>query len=162
MMNEDQMTTVVVLRLAEGKDLPAVQTLMHPFVLDGTLRPRDLRVGEVIVAEVGGQLLGCVALSSWTSDTWELGSLVSTQRGLGGALVQSALAHAHAQGIRRVVCITGVERFFARQGFSLVGTGVPPHRQPDTGCAAIRWKAARCRLCPDAQNCNQSLMEYTA
>ena len=126
---------------------------MSPHLATGVLRPRPLLPEDFLVSQ-----RGCVALSWWAGGAMELGSLVSCQPGHGRALVQAALGRARALGAQRVLCLTGAPGFFSRMGFQAVGDGAPPHQQPRP-CAAVAWKAARCRLCPDAAACTQVLME---
>lgn len=140
-------------RPAAELDLPRIAAWMAPHLATGVLRPRALRAEDFLVSQ-----RGCVALSAWSATDLELGSLVSAQPGHGRALVEAALAKAWEMGAERVLCLTGAPGFFERLGFVRVGSGQPPHRQPNP-CGGVAWKAARCALCPDAGHCTQVLME---
>lgn len=142
-----------MVRPANPADLPSISAWMAPHLASGVLRARPVVTDDFLVSQSG-----CVALSWWAGGAIELGSLVSSQAGHGRALVQAALQRARALGAERVVCLTGTPGFFSRLGFEAVGDGAPPHRQARP-CAALAWKAARCRLCPDASACTQVLME---
>jgi N-acetylglutamate synthase-like GNAT family acetyltransferase len=136
-----------VVRPAQRVDLVRIRSWMAPHLRSGVLRARPLRPGDFLVSQHG-----CVALSEWAAGGMELGSLVSAQPGHGRALVAAALERARAQGAERVLCLTGAPGFFERMGFVRVADGRPPHQQAKP-CAAVAWKAERCRLCPDAAAC---------
>lgn len=142
-----------VVRPAAVADLPCIQAWMTPHLATGVLRARPLVPADFLVSQSG-----CVALSWWAGCAMELGSLVSAQPGHGRALVAAALDRARALGAQRVLCLTGTPGFFERLGFLEVGDGRPPHQQAKS-CAAVAWKASRCRRCPDAAACTQVLME---
>ena len=142
-----------LVRSAHPQDLERISAWMSPHLATGVLRARPLVHQDFLVSQ-----RGCVALSWWADQAMELGSLVSCEPGHGRALVQAALVRARALGAQRVLCLTGAPAFFTRMGFVAVGDGSPPHRQTRP-CAAVAWKASRCRLCPDAMSCTQVLME---
>jgi N-acetylglutamate synthase-like GNAT family acetyltransferase len=81
-----------------------------------------------VVAEAGGEVVGCAQLRPAGPGAVELGSLVVRadlrRAGLGGWLVEAALARA---GGRRVfaVAVAAQAGWFARRGFGPAGAAVP-------------------------------------
>jgi amino-acid N-acetyltransferase len=108
-------------------DVPAIETLIAPFVATGDLLPRsryDLcrHIKEYFVAiDEDGRLAGCVALKVYSLELGELGALaVRAERhgtGVGRALCEAVLADARAQGLAEVFALTRQPLFFTRLGF---------------------------------------------
>jgi len=146
-------------RPAREADRAAIARLMAPHIASGVLLPREAEPADFLVAEVQGELLGCVALSAWTADVVELGSLVSNQRGLGRLLVEAAVYAASAAGFRSVVALSSTLGFFRACGFQQ--DAVAPWAQARglaQGGADVRAKAERCALCPRLGGCSQALL----
>ena len=132
-------------RLATSADLPALVELLGvlfaqeaEFAPDRAAQARGLAaildapgVGAILVAEDDGAVLGMVSLL-WTVST-ALGARVglledmvvtpgARGRGVGGQLLEAAIAHARAAGCRRLTLLTdadnaGAQRFYRRRGF---------------------------------------------
>jgi len=153
-------------RPAREADVGALAELVAPHVASGTLLPRALDPEAFLVVEQEGALVGCVALSPWTSEVVELGTLVSNRPGLGRLLVEAACAAAQAGGFRTIVALTGVEDFFSRCGFAAEGD-VPwararglatrPSDRAELG-PAVAWKAEKCSRCARLGGCRQVLL----
>jgi len=91
----------------------------------------DPATGEILVARSGGRVLGMVSLLytvstalgarvAWLEDVVVLPA--TRDAGVGGALLDAALAHAARRGCRRVTLLTdadnvAAQRFYQRRGF---------------------------------------------
>jgi amino-acid N-acetyltransferase len=138
-------------RKAGAADAPAIHRLVAHYAAQGLLLPRseeEIRehVHRFFVLVEAGRVIGCVALESYGADLAEIRSLAVDPeirgRGLGGRLVQFALAQARRRGIARVFAVTHAPEFFCRQGFAR------SKRQ------ALPEKIARdCCACPKARCC---------
>jgi GNAT superfamily N-acetyltransferase len=133
------------LRPATSADLPALVDLLcvlftqeAEFEPDRAAQARGLAaildvpaVGAILVAEETDVLLGMVSLL-WTVSTAlgaraglledRVGAPAARGRGVGGRLLEAAIAHARAAGCRRLTLLTdadnaGAQRFYRRRGF---------------------------------------------
>ncbi|HCH63298.1 MAG TPA: hypothetical protein DFR83_10865 [Deltaproteobacteria bacterium] len=164
------MSSPVHVRPARASDVDAIQAMLAPEVDAGTVLPRVVQPHEFLVAELGGELVGVVAMSQWTTEVVELGALVSTQRGrgVGRRLVRAVLERATTDGFRSVVALTSIDRWFVRLGFvphsaapwelasrqPMLVTRSEPHLD-----AAVCWKAsAVCAGCARLAQCRQRMM----
>jgi ribosomal protein S18 acetylase RimI-like enzyme len=108
----------------------------------------DAAVGTILVARDGGAIVGMVSLLFTVSTA--LGGRVALLedmvvapaargRGIGSDLLREAVAHARAQGCKRITLLTdganeAAQRFYARHGFAASGmipmrlalNGLPP------------------------------------
>lgn len=108
-------------------DVPALETLMAPWVAAGELLPRsryDLcrHIREYhVAADQDGSVVGCVALKLYSLELGELGALaVRGDRqgiGLGRELCRTVIAEARALGLRELFALTRKPLFFTRLGF---------------------------------------------
>lgn len=82
------------------------------------------RLRNFLIADLDGEVLGCVAVEIAWADLAEVKSLAvaphATGRGIGKALVRAAIADARKLGVRRLFALTYVEAFFARHGFERI------------------------------------------
>lgn len=88
-------------------------------------------VPDFLVAELGGQVVGCGAMHVLWEDLGELRTLavdpVAKGRGIGRILVAALLDRARDLGLSRVFCLTFETDFFASVGFRPIqGTPVTP------------------------------------
>ena len=144
---------------ATEADIPAIQALMAPHIASGAVLPRVVVAADFLVARVQGRIEGCVALTPWTDEVIELGSLVSARPGLGRLLVEAACDLAEARGCQQIVALTGVADFFLRCGFEpqpaapwAVARGMVG------GPPAVAAKARKCAACPLLAGCAQTLL----
>jgi N-acetylglutamate synthase-like GNAT family acetyltransferase len=99
-----------------------------------------------LVLEEKSKIIGCVSLENYGTDLAEIRSLAVARdirgRGLGGQLVELALAEARRRKIARVFAVTHAPEFFVRQGFAA------------SSRRALPEKIERdCRGCPKARRC---------
>jgi amino-acid N-acetyltransferase len=109
-------------RSASVADWPAIARLLEACGL--TLMGAEAHVGQFIVAEAHGAIVGCVGAEVYGTDAL-LRSLAVAEaergRGIGDALEARMIAALKARGVKRVGLLTmTAERFFARRGFKRV------------------------------------------
>jgi len=153
-------------RAATASDVSAIEALMRPEVARGALLPRQVRPEDFLVAEglVAEGIAAAAALTAWTPDVAELGSVVSGERGrgLGRLLVEAACREAAARGFKTVALLTGIPGFFSGLGFTSrdnppwLPEGAIPLRPGIPGAVAV--KAWTCAACPRLAGCRQQLM----
>ncbi len=101
-----------------------------------------------LVADVDGEVLGCVAVEIAWADLAEVKSLAvaphAIGRGLGDALVRAAIDDARKLGVRRLFALTYVDAFFARFGFKRIDRKQLPSKV---------W--TDCVYCPRRHACNE-------
>lgn len=159
----------VAVRAAVGSDVAGIVDLMAPHIASGAVLPRSVVADDFLVAVSAEGLEGCVALTRWQSDVFELGSLVTARPrgGVGRALVAAAEAEARARGARVIVALTASPAFFERCGWAAQadapwararGIGVLPDPDLPEVAPAVRWKAGRCAACPRLAGCGQVLL----
>jgi ribosomal protein S18 acetylase RimI-like enzyme len=148
----------VDIRQAQLRDVPALAGLLEElfateseFEADRDVQEAGLRLlltepgdSVVFVACRGGALVGMVSLLAQASTAlggraYVLEDMIVTAAerggGLGGQLLDHALAHADAAGARRVTLLAdadndGARRFYARRGFTRSGMVVLRRQQP--------------------------------
>jgi N-acetylglutamate synthase-like GNAT family acetyltransferase len=138
-------------RRARSADAAAIHALIASYAAQGILLPRtenNVRehLATFLVLEEKSKIAGCVSLENYGADLAEIRSLAISPeiqgRGLGGRLVEFALAEARRKNIARVFAVTHAPGFFLRQGFAASSRrAVPEKIERD------------CRICPKARNC---------
>lgn len=107
-------------------DVGEILALFADEVRSGRMLPRapaELAVGlgDWRVARVDGRVVGCVSLVSYGPELSELRSLAVDaawrDRGIGGALIEAAVALAAARGAGRVLVLTRRAALFEAHGF---------------------------------------------
>ena len=153
------------IRRARSADRRALSRLLAPAVASGAILPTDPDPERFLVAEGPRGLVGAVALTPWTREVTELGSLVSAETGcgLGTRLVQAAVAHAAAEGFATVVALTGLGDWFGRRGFAPAATppwalARAPHAPAETLPGLVEKAQHSCRVCPRLARCTQALV----
>ncbi len=153
------------IRPAVPEDRTALAALLAPAVASGAILPTDPDPRKFLVAEGPRGLVGAVALTPWTPEVTELGSLVSAETGcgLGTRLVQAAVSSAAAEGFATVVALTGLGDWFARRGFASTPTppwalARAPQTQAETLPGLVKKAQQSCRVCPRLASCKQALV----
>jgi amino-acid N-acetyltransferase len=140
-------------RKAEIHDAQAIHDLINLYAQRGDMLPRTM--GEVFenlrdfyVISDDTNLLGCVSLHIVWSDLAEVKSLAVSEsvqtRGLGSALVNTALDDARYIGLDRVFALTYRPAFFERLGFIQADVMTLPRKV---------WN--ECYRCPKFPSCNE-------
>ncbi len=164
---------MIAIRPATQTDVRAIETLLASEIARGSVLPKRVTPETFLVAVESGHLLGIVALTHQSPRVVEVGSLVSTRRGigLGHRLVEAAVSHASLSGYEVVMALTAISGFFERVGFR-VASHAPwitarqqlamPHPLPlaatSDAVEAAHAKSTTCRLCPRLAACSQALL----
>ena len=144
------------IRSAEAVDAEALYALISAHADEGHLLPRGLdelrrHAARFLVAESGGELMGCAELAPLSARVAEVRSLVVTRdvRGVGLAsrLVRELQSAARQQGFETLCAFTHDARFFVRQNFSIVPHTWLPEKI-----------ATDCLGCPLFRKCEQHAM----
>lgn len=139
-------------RRARTNDVPKIKELVEPLVQERILLGKETvvfyeAVQEFRVAEdAAGRLIGCGALHVMWQDLAEVRTLAVSRewlgRGVGHALLARLESDAQELGLSRLFCLTFEVAFFARHGFSDMGTETVDSsvyaelvRSPDEGVA---------------------------
>lgn len=119
-----------IIRPARTADVTGIHRLLEPLVERRILLGKDLAVlygavQEFVVAEHGGQLIGCGALHVMWEDLGEVRTLLVREdhlhHGVGRALVEGLEQRAGELGLTRLFCLTFETAFFLRRGFEPIG-----------------------------------------
>jgi amino-acid N-acetyltransferase len=106
---------------------------------------------EFRVAVARGKLLGCVAVDVFWANLAELKSLAvapsARGKGIGGKLIQAAVADARSLGIKKLFALTYEKDFFLKQGFRVIDRQKLPDKV---------WR--ECIACPKADACDETAM----
>jgi N-acetylglutamate synthase-like GNAT family acetyltransferase len=129
MINPPQTVTI---RTGTPTDIHALVEFIKPFVEDGKLLPRtfdelDELMEHFFIAEVAGEIVGCVALEIYSRKLAEIRSLAVSKHhqglGIGRKLVEACLSLAREKEILEVMSITSSEDFFVACGFDFTLPG---------------------------------------
>lgn len=144
-----------LLRSAALADVPALETLIAPFVAAGDLLPRGRydfcrHIKEYHVATTpDGVLVGSAALKIYSLELGELAALAVRDGwqggGVGRALVTAVVAEARRHGLAELFALTRKPLFFLRLGFSVAERAHFPLKV---------W--ADCARCPRQDACDET------
>lgn len=120
-------------------DVKAIHRLLKKHSDRGELLPRalsdlydDVRDFNVFEEKGSGSIIGACALHVCWEDLAEIRSLAVCERyqrkGIGSALVTTALAEAKDLGIKRVFTLTYRPEFFNKHGFKIVDKATLPQK----------------------------------
>ena len=116
------------LRKAQPSDMATLLALINGYASRGLLLPRTEaslreRLDDFTVAEQGGRLVGCGALSELGPGLGEVRSLAVAEDagglGIGHAVVDHLFEEAAGRGFREVIALTRRQSFFERLGFTV-------------------------------------------
>jgi pyrroline-5-carboxylate reductase len=137
----------VVVRAATPGDVRRISELLAVFVRLKLVRDRPTQelqrqIGNFILAQVDGEVVGCVSLRIYSPALAEIASLAVAEGqhglGIGSRLVQAAVLRAHSRGVRRVFAFTMREKLFLQLGFrSVPVTDFPQKLVTDYGGIAL-------------------------
>lgn len=146
----------MLVRKARMRDIPAILGLVNGYAAEGVMLPRDEfelaeSIRDFVVAEDGGQLLGCGALHFYTPTSAEVRSLAVQpalkSRGVGRTIVEALEREASECELASLFAFTYVPEFFRRLGFEVVDRGRLPLKA---------WRD--CLRCPKFQACDEIAM----
>ncbi len=144
------------IRPAKISDARDICALVNYYAERGHMLHRSLEsvydsLRELRVAVGRGKLLGCVAVDVFWSNLAEVKSLAVSPgargRGIGGKLIEAAVADARALGVKKLFALTYEKEFFLKQGFRVIDR----HKLPDKV-----WR--ECIACPKAEACDEIAM----
>ena len=128
-----------MIRKTTTKDVKEIHRLLKKHSDRGELLPRalsdlydDVRDFNVYEEKDSGSIIGACALHVCWEDLAEIRSLAVCERyqrkGIGSALVTTALAEAEELGIKRVFTLTYRPDFFNKHGFKIVDKSTLPQK----------------------------------
>jgi len=147
-----------MIRKAELRDVPALQSMINKYVELRLLLPRTFAdlcesIGEFTVAEEDGKVLACGALKLYDKDIAEIRSLcVAPGRksaGLGRAVTERLLSQARRRKLKTVFALTVAPDFFQKCGFS---------EAPRENFPMKIWRD--CLSCPKLYCCDEKTMAF--
>jgi amino-acid N-acetyltransferase len=128
--------TPVVVRPARTADVRAIRALVAPLAARRVLLNKEAvayyeSVGDFVVAELDGRVVGCGALHVLWEDLGEIRTLAvdatALGRGVGSAILRRLTERACDLGLSRLFCLTFETAFFAHHGFEVIdGQAVDP------------------------------------
>ena len=116
-------------RPARSQDVEKIATIIAHHASQGLMLPRSVgalseSLDSYVVADEGGELVGCGGLDVYTAESAEIYGLARAPEGsppgTGKAIVQALIARARREKIARVFAVTLAPGFFSRIGFSSV------------------------------------------
>jgi len=147
-----------LIRPARVDEIPSILDLFVNEVRTGRMLPRDPSemtpgIGDWLVAEENGQVIGCVSLVFFSDELCELRSLAVRAdhrgNGLGGKLIRAAAEMARVRGMRRVLTLTRAVGVFEAAGFVRDLVGNYPEKV---------WRD--CTSCPLRAHCDEVALVY--
>lgn len=144
------------LRKAQDADVPALLDLINGYARRNLLLPRTessllARLGDFLVAETNGELVGCGALSPLGPGLGEVRSLAvradHAGHGLGSRIVRALMDRAVEQGLLEVLSLTRHLSLFASLGFTVT------RRE-----RFLDKLAADCAACPMSSRCDETAL----
>ena len=144
------------IRPARAQDVEKIATIIAYHASQGLMLPRSVgalaaSLDSYVVADAGGELVGCGGLDVYTAESAEIYGLATAPEGsppgTGKAIVQALIARARRERIPRVFALTLAPGFFSRMGFSSVA---------HTDLPLKVWKD--CVACPKYGNCDEIAM----
>jgi N-acetylglutamate synthase-like GNAT family acetyltransferase len=116
----------MLIRQLRVNEIDVVRALFEDEVRAGQMLPRrteeiQARLGDWLIAEEHGQVIGCVSLVAFNQRLCEIRSLAVSPtcrgRGIGGDLIAAALEMARERGMQQVLALTRAVPVFERMGF---------------------------------------------
>lgn len=144
----------VAVRGAAADDVAGIVRLVNEYARRGDLLPRSAEniaasLDNWLVAEVGGQIVGCVSLLRYTSGLVEVRSLAVDDEaqglGIGRQLMDALIEEAERRQIPTLFALTRVVGFFERFGFAVVEKELFPEKV---------W--SDCQFCPVRERCDET------
>ncbi|MFK7693513.1 N-acetyltransferase [Paenibacillus sp. HJGM_3] len=131
------MNMTVTCRKAAADDVDALYELIQGYAEKGIMLPRSrealLRyIDTFVIAEAGGQFVGCGSLFRLGTDLVEIRSLGVTDghkgMGIGSRVVEFLVDEARKEGIPKVMALTYEDKFFEKNGFTVVNKEIFPEK----------------------------------
>ncbi|ANY72219.1 N-acetyltransferase [Paenibacillus ihbetae] len=126
-----------VCRKARLEDVEPLYQMIQGYAEKGIMLPRskavlEKQIGEFVVAEAEGKVIGCGSLCQLGNDLVEIRSLGISEgykgQGIGSMLVDSLLEEAKRREIPKVMALTYEVSFFKKNGFAVVEKEIFPEK----------------------------------
>lgn len=126
-----------VCRKARLEDVEPLYQMIQGYAEKGIMLPRskavlEKQIGEFVVAEAEGKVIGCGSLCQLGNDLVEIRSLGISEgykgQGIGSMLVDSLLEEAKRREIPKVMALTYEVSFFKKNGFDVVEKEIFPEK----------------------------------
>lgn len=126
-----------VCRKATLDDVEPLFQMIQGYAEQGIMLPRsrqllEKQIGEFVVAENEGSVIGCGSLCQLGSDLVEIRSLGISDgykgKGIGSMLVDRLLEEARRREIPKVMALTYEVSFFKKNGFTIVEKEIFPEK----------------------------------
>ena len=149
-----QTPTDIQIRPARVPDARHICDLVNEYAERGLMLHRSLEsiyhsLRDFTVAEIGGNIVGCVSVDIFWDDLAEIRSLAVASdhsgKGIGSKLIEAAGKNAGEIGIRRLFALTYEKDFFTRRGFKVIERNSLPEKV---------WTV--CIGCPKADACDET------
>jgi amino-acid N-acetyltransferase len=120
----------ITVRPARTHDVASIEAIIEPFVTQRILLGKDPvvlyeAIQQFVVAEEGGQVVGCGALHVMWRDLGEIRTVAVAEshrgRGVGTAVVDALEGNARELGLGRLFCLTFETTFFGARGYTVIG-----------------------------------------
>jgi amino-acid N-acetyltransferase len=148
-----------MIRKARLDDVKAIKRLIDFYANKKLILKRSFmelyeNIRDFFVYEENGKVKGCCALHIWWEGMAEIRSLVvdksKSRKGIGRALMGSAIEEAKSLQIKQVFALTRIPSFFKKVGF----------KKADRKKLSYKvW--SECIKCPDFPECDEVAMVYT-
>lgn len=147
----------IMVRTARLLDAEAIGTITARYAEEGLMLKRSPEsimenIRNFFVAEIGGKVVGCCAISFFTLHLAEIRTLAVCegfrQRGVGARLVEKAEAILREEGVQNAFVLTLAPQFFKRQGYAVVDKELFPQKI---------WRD--CTTCPKLMDCDEVAMQ---
>ena len=131
------MQAVILCRQAKLEDVDQLFELIDEYAKKGIMLPRsrallERQIGDFIVAEADGVIVGCGSLCKLGDELVEIRSLGISDgykgRGLGSMLVEQLEKEARKQSLPRVMALTYEVSFFLKNGYHVVEKEIFPEK----------------------------------
>ncbi len=151
------MPSDLTVRNARLSDAQAISELINSYARQNVMLPRNPdvileNIRNFFVAEAGGRIAGCCAVSFFTEELAEIRSLAVREewrgRGVGKLLVGQAESVLKEEGIRCAFVLTYSGPFFEKLGYRTVDKNRFPQKI---------WRD--CMNCPKIMRCDEIAME---
>jgi amino-acid N-acetyltransferase len=126
----------VVIRPAKTADVKTIRAIVDTYAVERKLLSQETvtlfeSVQEFVVAESGGEVVGCGALHVLWEDIAEVRTVAVVEqmhgKGVGHLILENILARAKEVGVKKVFCLTFETKFFGSHGFKEIqGAPVEP------------------------------------
>ena len=119
----------MIIRPAAEADIQPICNLVNGFADQNLMlhrTPEQVRraLGDFLVAEEDGRVVGCGYIAYLSPELVELRSLAVDPKlhgqGVGGRIVDALVSMARQRGLRQICALTLAPQFFQRQGFRVV------------------------------------------